>query len=383
MTTPNPTPNPTPNQPPAAGWYADPWAVEPWRWWDGHAWTALTSGRVVRKPRLPAWLSVPVLVAGLITVPLVAYTAFIAPIAVVLAFVPLCFLLPTFRWLDRVEPEPRSSRFHAVAWGAFVATLVAGVVNTVVALAAGEVVAAVVSAPLVEETMKGLGVLWAVRRREIDGVMDGIVFAGWIAVGFALVENFEYFMRAHDEGSLVQVFFARGLFTPFAHPLFTVWIGRAVGRAVAAGRSPWRGALRGWPFAVLAHALWNGSLTVAALGGASLVSLVPIGFVVLFVVATVMVTDSRNKERNRFLSMVPFLAQRYGIDPAQLAVFGDWRTLLATRKALPLARRRSFDAVHGSLARLAALHSRTGGYPAADEERLVERLHRAWDAARA
>ncbi len=29
---------------PPAGWYADPWGIEPWRWWDGAAWTGWTGG---------------------------------------------------------------------------------------------------------------------------------------------------------------------------------------------------------------------------------------------------------------------------------------------------------------------------------------------------
>jgi hypothetical protein len=155
-----PTPNQGPGPAPDAGWYGDPWGVAAWRWWDGRTWTALTSPTTARrKPRLPAWLSVPVLLGALVAVPVSIYTTVVAPIAVALALIPLCFLLPTFRWLDRVEPEPRSSRFHAVAWGAFVATSVSGVVNTVVALGAGEAVAAVASAPLVEESTKGLGIL--------------------------------------------------------------------------------------------------------------------------------------------------------------------------------------------------------------------------------
>jgi len=28
---------------PAAGWFRDPWDVEPLRWWDGQAWTGHTA----------------------------------------------------------------------------------------------------------------------------------------------------------------------------------------------------------------------------------------------------------------------------------------------------------------------------------------------------
>ena len=68
----------------------------------------------------------------------------------------------------------------------------------------GETAAIVVSAPLFEEAAKGMGVYWAVRRREVDGVSDGIVYAGWVALGFAVVEDATYFALADVEGDLLQ-----------------------------------------------------------------------------------------------------------------------------------------------------------------------------------
>ena len=62
-------------------------------------------------------------------------------------------------------------------WGATITVLVGALVNTAAEGVFGESVAAVAVAPFVEETMKGLGVLWAVRRREVEGAMDGIAVA--------------------------------------------------------------------------------------------------------------------------------------------------------------------------------------------------------------
>jgi len=72
----------------------------------------------------------------------------------------------------------------------------------------------------------------ALRRREVDGVTDGIVYAGWVALGFAVVEDMTYFSLTSIEGDLLPVFVVRAILTPFAHPLFTFWIGLALGRAV-------------------------------------------------------------------------------------------------------------------------------------------------------
>nr|WP_257911002.1 PrsW family intramembrane metalloprotease [Janibacter limosus] len=66
-----------------------------------------------------------------------------------------------------------------------------------------DVLTAVISAPLVEETTKGafLLVMWLLMRREFNGLTDGIVYAGIVAAGFAFTENIQYFAgRGHAAG---------------------------------------------------------------------------------------------------------------------------------------------------------------------------------------
>lgn len=374
----------------APGWYPDPWRVAPWRWWDGTAWSAVTHGSSVpmttssagaaKKPRLPAWLSPPVVVCGVLMGLYSALLALAAPVAVLLGFVPLVIVLPVLHWLDRVEPEPRAARLHAVLWGATVATFMAIVINSIVAVVAGDTVAAVVSAPVVEEAGKALAIIWAVRRREVDSVMDGIVYAGWAALGFAVVEDFLYFSTAAQEGTLVGVFVVRALLTPFAHPLFTAWIGIAIGRAVQRGR-PLRTAWWGYGLAVGAHAAWNGSLALAGSdgdggtndGGGEVIAVAALGFVLLFVAVVIALVRLRRAEQRRFEAAIPAMAGRYGLTPAELAVFGSWNGLLRTRRSLPRHDRRRFDALHAALARLATLQQRLGEDPVM-EERLVMKL---------
>ena len=93
-----------------------------------------------------------------------------------------------------------------------------------------------VSAPLVEEARQGRVrarrmLLW--RRGQFDGVIDGIVYAGFCAAGFAFTENIYYFGRVfaeHGFGTVTTAgvgpaFILRGVLSPFTHPLFTVMIG--------------------------------------------------------------------------------------------------------------------------------------------------------------
>jgi RsiW-degrading membrane proteinase PrsW (M82 family) len=229
--------------------------------------------------------------------------------AVLLAAIPLGVVIPTFVWLDRFEAEPTRYLVVAFLWGALVAALAAGVFNTGANLAfqaatggsdEAMVATAIFSAPLVEEACKGLLVLlvWWFRRREFDGIIDGMVYAGIVAAGFAFTENIQYLGLAYADGgdqALTGTFIARCLFTPFAHPMFTVLTGIGVGIA-ATTRS---GALKvfapvaGYLLAAASHAIWNlGAVT----GGAGLVTVYLVVEVPIFLAFVVLVVWARRRE---------------------------------------------------------------------------------------
>jgi RsiW-degrading membrane proteinase PrsW (M82 family) len=170
-------------------------------------------------------------------------------VGAVLAALPVGPLLWCFLWLDRYEPEPRHLLAMALGWGAFVATSGALILQLIDqgVFAPSELIAASVVAPVTEEAAKGAFILllfWF-RRHELDGVLDGIVYAGMIGIGFAFSENILYLSSAYvgDEdlaggfGSAVTVFVLRGIFSPFAHPFFTAFTGIGIGLAVTTRRS--------------------------------------------------------------------------------------------------------------------------------------------------
>ncbi len=203
-----------------------------------------------------------------------------ALVGVVVAFLPAPVYLAIWLWLDRYDPEPAWILAGAFVWGAGAATFVAGVVNsvfeaTVMALtrheAISELLSASISAPIAEEFLKGIAVLaiFLLFRREFDGVVDGVVYAGVVALGFATVENVLYYgkaMASKGPALLALVFILRGVLGPFSHALFTSMTG--IGCGVA--RQTHRGAVRvvmpvlGFGAAVSLHGLWN---TLAAVSG--------------------------------------------------------------------------------------------------------------------
>jgi len=372
-----------------ASWQADPWNPNQWRWWDGAAWTAhtsnpsggnnLTADEAAKRPSLPAWASVPVTAAALPSVAVAIWTSLSAPIALLLGFAPMLLVGPVLAWMDRVEPEPWFSRLHALLWGGFVAGLIGLVSNTVVAVLSSEFWAAVVSAPISEEIGKALGIVWAVRRREVDSVMDGLVYAGWVALGFAIMEDFGYFAYASQDGSLFQVFAGRALMTPFAHPLFTAWTGLAIGMAVRKGKPLWN-AWWGLLLAIGTHALWNGLLLAASPsdtnpdGDVAIMGLVILLFVALFLAAAVTVVRLRMKDSKRYAELMPTMAMTYGLPPKDIDAFATRKVAVSSRKQLPRDERRAFDRRHAAIARLVALHDRIGEVDEADQQRLLLQL---------
>ena len=165
-------------------------------------------------------------------------------VAVLLAIVPVPLVAAILIRLDRFEPEPTRLLVRTFLWGAGAATFIAIVINSAVEAVAGSDVAAIASAPVVEESAKALALIFVIRRRPgfLDGVHDGIVYSAWVALGFATVENVEYYARAALDGGggeMTATFALRGLMVPLCHPLFTAMTGIGLGVAI------WRGWGRG------------------------------------------------------------------------------------------------------------------------------------------
>lgn len=232
----------------------------------------------------------------------------------VFAFVPVVPLVALYLWLDRYEPEPAKYVLFAFCWGAFIATLVSIFINTGAAELMGETRgggnrSAVFIAPPVEEFAKGSVILLLalIRRKEFDGIIDGLVYAGMVGVGFAFTENILYYGRifsqlSEEAGSdagfrgLFVLFILRAVVSPFAHPLFTSFTAIGIGIAVRHRSTAVRylAPVVGYLCAVLAHALWNGGASEA--GGSGFISVYLFLMVPTFIAMLVFALVMRSRE---------------------------------------------------------------------------------------
>lgn len=295
----------------------------------------------------------------------------------------LCALLPvgpvvaTFLWMDRWEPEPPRLLLFAFLWGACFATLSALVINSGAAYVldgltgAGDVYGAVVVAPIVEEALKGAFVvgLLIFRYREFDGVVDGIVYAGLVATGFAFTENILYIGRAFAEdamvgqsGAVLGVLLLRGVLSPFAHPLFTAMLG--IGAGIAARHRS--GAVRvgavvvGYLLAVGLHALWNGSATL--FGGTVFLGVYAFVMVPLFLAMAGVVVWQRRREQRTVADQLPLFAQAGWIAATEVPLLASlagrrgWQA--AVRKRSGRATAKAVVEYQAAVTELAFLRSR-------------------------
>jgi RsiW-degrading membrane proteinase PrsW (M82 family) len=200
-------------------------------------------------------------------------------IGLVLATLPAPLYIALVLWIDRYESEPVWTLVTAFIWGAVVAVFVASFVNTIGSLIvaslvndeAGNFYGAVISAPIVEESMKAAALfgLYFWKHDEFDGVIDGIVYASMVGLGFAMTENIQYYGKAALEGGVgggIVLFVLRGMMAPFSHPLFTSMTGIGLGLAsqTKSGLVKIFAPACGLLLAMFLHSLWNFSASTSA-----------------------------------------------------------------------------------------------------------------------
>jgi RsiW-degrading membrane proteinase PrsW (M82 family) len=207
-------------------------------------------------------------------------------------------MLVVYLWIpwivDRYDPEPIWALAMTLAWGGIAACGFSALVNTSVHVFGnaafgpefGDVMSACISAPLIEELTKGMAIffMFYFMRRQFDGVVDGVIYATFAALGFAAVENILYYgnaakaeMLQNKEGIFIGTFFVRGILAPWGHPLYTsmTGLGFGIARETNKGWLKWLAPIGGYFFAVFLHSVWN---TAATLSGDLVALMLPLWF---------------------------------------------------------------------------------------------------------
>ena len=259
----------------------------------------------------------------------------------ILCIVPLAIVVSVLLFIDRFEPEPLGMKLAALAWGGGVSIFFGIMGNEFVQYSVteqtgdevqGMIFSVVVGAPVVEELLKGLGVLvivWA-RRTHISSAIDGLVYAGFAACGFLVVEDFTYFVRAVlTDGDLGQMFFQRVVMGVFGHVMYTSCMGWATGWAVTRARSAAAGCgavALGWFTGMLLHATWNGTAVLSG-GDDELFDTfyifihVPLFFLWFLFIALAM----KRERRDAAAGLMPYVAQGW-IVPSEIQMVCDPRS---------------------------------------------------------
>ena len=198
-----------------------------------------------------------------------------------LSIVPLAILW----YLDRRERESPWLFAAAFLWGGLIATAFALPANTAVIMAiagwlehnatirdmlgpeAALMIGAPLAAPIVEETLKGLGVVllfWLVRG-EFDNVRDGFIYGALVGAGFNWFESALYVQQNFAQFGTAPYGFQLGMRYAWlglaGHAMFSGIFGASLGLARMGRRNGLRSLapVAGYLLAVIAHA-WNNVL---------------------------------------------------------------------------------------------------------------------------
>lgn len=254
-----------------------------------------------------------------------------------------------FLWLDRWERERPGLLASAFVWGASFAALSAiwsqewlqSFFDATVGTDFTAWFRPLVITPVTEEVFKGLFLVWLLvyRRRQITGLLDGLVYGAIVGAGFAFTEQILYFGRtivtfvASDpsDGSavvtLVLSFALRVVMVPLMHSFLVAIFG--LGVAAAAGRRGraaqfWLPAA-GLVVAVALHGLWDWA-GLAGSGDPFLIyKIYGVVMVPLFVAMVVLAVVLRHREGKAIAAALPGMARDGRIAEAEVVLLASLR----------------------------------------------------------
>lgn len=187
------------------------------------------------------------------------------------SLVPILVLVAILYWIDRYQREPVRMLAVAFLWGAIPALVIALSLQlffrlppNVLGPNALEAIRLGLLAPVLEETLKAAGVLFIYwrRRREINDVLDGMIYGAVVGFGFAFISNFFRYAGnfiAWGNPGLNSGLIAERTVNALDHGLYTAIFGAGLGFAsMAKSRQQfWAWVMAALGVAIATHTLHN------------------------------------------------------------------------------------------------------------------------------
>ncbi|MFW6069024.1 MAG: PrsW family intramembrane metalloprotease [Chloroflexota bacterium] len=258
------------------------------------------------------------------------------------AIIPALFYSALIYWFDRYEKEPIWLLSATFFWGAvpsiilalFASLAFSVPLQSVAGPAVTNTAMTVLVAPPLEETAKAMALvaIFVLLRHEVDSLLDGIIYGAMVGVGFAMVENFFYFVtvyQAEGAGAWGATVFLRAIVFGLNHSLFTsaTGLGMAIARFSAERSVRILAPLGGWSIAVFLHAFHN----LGASSGGLLCFILPFtdwGGVILLIL---IVAWALLQERNWIKDYLRDEIERGTLTPEQYHIACSTRRRLAHR----------------------------------------------------
>ncbi len=177
-----------------------------------------------------------------------------------LAFIPIFIIALYIYKRDKFQKEPLKELIKAFAAGMCSAAVVI-LVHEILGLSGIDidtnvVLRAFVSAALIEESVKFFffyKLFW--NNPTFDERFDGIVYAVYVSLGFAFVENVLYIYQ--DVSQAVHVAYARAFFAVPAHTLFAIAMGYGAGMAKFSRKRASLYLVSGLIWAIILHGIYD------------------------------------------------------------------------------------------------------------------------------
>ncbi len=159
-------------------------------------------------------------------------------LSIFFSVIPILIYLFILRWLDKYDREPLKLVIIHFLWGMIGAIILTVILGSIVESILSEkindeysliFISSAFTAPLIEETVKGIFILFTFTKLKFDNLTDGIVYGGSIGLGFGLTENFTYFIRYTESiNELIDLALIRNVFAVGIHFSTSAILGSAL-----------------------------------------------------------------------------------------------------------------------------------------------------------